>query len=53
MGQNIVGLSVETSIGLARLPRLHKNLETTKVLTSKLKTSVGPEVKGTQHAEGT
>jgi hypothetical protein len=53
MGRNIVDLSVETSIRLAPLPRLRENLETTKAVTSKLKTSVGPEVKGTQHEEGT
>jgi hypothetical protein len=53
MGRNIVDLGVETSIGLARLPRLRQNLETTKVVMSKLKTSMGLEVKGIQQEEGT
>jgi hypothetical protein len=44
LGQNIVDLGVETSIGLVRLPRLRQNLETTKNVTSKLEMSVGPEV---------
>jgi hypothetical protein len=45
MGQNIVDLGVETSIGMACLPRVCQNLETTKVVLWKLETSVGPKVK--------
>jgi hypothetical protein len=51
VGHNIVNLGVETSIGLACLSRLHQSLKTTKVVTSKLETSVGPELKGHNKSE--